>query len=257
MKRLWRQLDFHFVSYISNGRDRRNVVRSSRPHAVCTPPCEPRFEFRYQIGTQTVPRKRTSPYPPQPPPTTPPPPGASGVHLPQQRIRHQHALARAVQRYGGWVGWTGWAVWSICTVDQFICNLGIQAGPACWAVSAWLSCPLDPVIYTKSDSRLNPRNHPWRCRGRRRHCGSGARVRDEGDTGGRGRCPRRVPGGAWRLAVGWGLAPAVVLGHRACGSQRKGAVAGLWRGRVRAVPNTNCQPPNNLLPRSRRRARWH
>jgi hypothetical protein len=40
-----RQLYFHFVSYISNGRDRRNVVRSSRPHAVRTPPCEPRFEF--------------------------------------------------------------------------------------------------------------------------------------------------------------------------------------------------------------------
>jgi hypothetical protein len=40
-----RQLDFHFVSYVSNGRDRRNVVRSSCQHAVRTPPCKPRFEF--------------------------------------------------------------------------------------------------------------------------------------------------------------------------------------------------------------------
>ncbi len=45
--------DFHFVSYISNGRDRRNVVRSSRPHAVRTPPCEPRFEIQ---RSSTVPR---------------------------------------------------------------------------------------------------------------------------------------------------------------------------------------------------------
>ncbi len=57
-----RQLYFHFVSYISNGGDRRNVVRSSRPHAVRTPPCEPRFEFsvavRYTVLVLEVDKKR-------------------------------------------------------------------------------------------------------------------------------------------------------------------------------------------------------